>query len=207
MNLILLGAPGAGKGTQSSAITEKYGIPHISTGDILRQNVKDGTPIGKKAKEYMDKGALVPDEVVIELVRQRIAQPDCKKGYLLDGFPRSKAQAEALDKITKIDKVVNIDVDLKLLLDRLTGRRVCDACGETYHVTTMKSDKCSKCGKGKLIQRTDDNEEAVSKRLLVYTTQTAPLIEYYKAKGKLTSVNGSQPIEKVRQDVMAVLEP
>ena len=206
MNLIILGAPGAGKGTQSAAITEKYGIPHISTGDILRQNVKDGTPIGKKAKEYMDKGALVPDEIVIELVRQRIAKEDCKKGYLLDGFPRSKAQAEALDKITNIDKVVNIDIDLKLLLNRLTGRRVCDACGETYHVTTMKGDKCAKCGKGKLVQRSDDNEEAVGKRLSVYTAQTAPLIEYYKAKGKLTSVNGSQAIEKVRKDVMALLK-
>jgi len=206
MNLIILGAPGAGKGTQSAAITTKYGIPHISTGDILRQNVKDGTPIGKKAKEYMDKGALVPDEIVIELVRQRIAKEDCKKGYLLDGFPRSRAQAEALDKITKIDRVVNLDVDLKLLLDRLTGRRVCDACGETYHVSTMKGDRCTKCGKGKLIQRSDDNEAAVSKRLTVYTDQTAPLIEYYRAKGKLKTVNGSQAIEKVGKDVMAVLE-
>ena len=206
MNLILLGAPGAGKGSQSAAITEKYGIPHISTGDILRQNVKDGTPIGKKAKEYMDKGALVPDDVVIEIVRQRIAQPDCKKGYLLDGFPRTKEQAEALDKITKIDKVINLDVDLKLLLGRLTGRRVCDVCGEPYHVSTMKGDKCTKCGKGKLIQRSDDNEESVNKRLNVYAAQTAPLIAYYKAKGNLVTVNGSLSIEGTRAEIMKVLK-
>ena len=202
--MILLGAPGAGKGTQAAAIAEKYHIPHISTGDILRRNIRDGTPIGRKAKEYMDSGSLVPDEVVIEIVRLRINEPDCKKGFLLDGFPRSRGQAEALDKITAIDRVINIDVDPKLLLARLTGRRVCDTCGESYHITTAKSDRCVKCS-GKLIQRPDDNEETVSKRLAVYEKQTAPLIRYYEDKGLLVNVNGSRHIKQVTEEILAVL--
>jgi len=206
MNLILLGAPGAGKGTQAAAITTLYNIPHISTGDILRKNVREGTPIGIKAKEYMDGGALVPDEVVIEIVRQRISEPDCVNGYLLDGFPRTKDQAAALDKITKIGRVINIDIDLKLLLRRLTGRRVCDKCGETGHITTITGEICTKCNSGKWIQRLDDNEKTVSNRLSVYESQTAPLISYYSDKGVLVNVNGAQEIGMVREEVLAVLK-
>ena len=205
MNLILLGAPGAGKGSQAAALTAKYNIPHISTGDILRKNVKDGTPIGLTAKEYMDRGALVPDDVVIGIVRLRINEPDCVNGYLLDGFPRSSAQAEALDEITKIDRVINVGVDFGLLLKRLTGRRVCGECGETYHISTCSGDKCAKCGTGRLIQRPDDNEETVANRIAVYERQTAPLIQYYADKGILLNVNGSQSIERVREEIMAAL--
>ena len=205
MNLILLGAPGAGKGTQATRISEKYKLPHISTGDIFRKNIKEGTPVGLKAKAYIDKGELVPDEVTVEIVESRIKEPDCKNGYLLDGFPRNVKQAEALDKITKIDAVINIDVDLKLLSARLTGRRVCGKCGESYHITTMKGDKCGKCG-GELIHRADDSIETVNNRLSVYEKQTAPLIEYYGQKGLLKTVNGSKPINEVFESIGKVLE-
>ena len=196
MNLILLGAPGAGKGTQAVRIAAEKGIPHISTGDIFRKNIKEGTPLGIKAKSYIDRGQLVPDEVVVGIVEQRINQPDFKNGYLLDGFPRTIAQAEALDRLTNIDYVVNLEVDLDKLVDRITGRRVCEKCGESYHISTKKDDKCEKCD-GKLIQRADDTEETVKSRLNVYKNETAPLIDFYKNQGVLVNVDGMLPIDKV----------
>ena len=196
MNLILLGAPGAGKGTQAVRIAAEKGIPHISTGDIFRKNIKEGTPLGIKAKSYIDRGQLVPDEVVVGIVEQRINQPDCKNGYLLDGFPHTIAQAEALDRLTNIDYVVNLEVDLDKLVDRITGRRVCEKCGESYHISTKKDDKCEKCD-GKLIQRADDTEETVKSRLNVYKSETAPLIDFYKNQGVLVNVDGMLPIDKV----------
>ena len=205
MNLILLGAPGAGKGTQAVRIAEKYGIPHISTGDIFRKNIKEQTPIGVTAKSYIDKGQLVPDEVTVEIVRLRLLEDDAKNGYLLDGFPRTLAQAEALDKIANIDKVINIDVDLDALSDRLTGRRVCSKCGESYHVSTKKDEDCDKCG-GKLMHRDDDKPETVANRLKVYTASTAPLIDYYSKQGKLVSVNGMNKIEEVFDEITEALK-
>lgn len=197
MNIILLGAPGAGKGTQAVRLAEKYGIPHISTGDIFRSNIKEKTPIGMVAKSYIDKGQLVPDEVTIQIVRERLEKDDCKSGYLLDGFPRTVFQAEALDGFSEIDAVVDIDVPLHKLMRRLTGRRVCGKCGESYHIDYLGgSTKCGKCD-GELIQRADDNEETVGKRLEVYEKQTAPLIEHYKNKGKLIYVDGDGDIDAV----------
>lgn len=191
MNIILLGAPGAGKGTQASKISDGYALPHISTGDIFRENIKNQTPIGLLAKSYIDKGQLVPDEVTCKIVEGRINQADCAKGYMLDGFPRTIAQAEALDKIAKIDLVINIDVDFSLLLNRLCGRRVCKDCGESYHISKLNGEtKCLRCG-GELYQRKDDNPETVQSRLDVYKAQTAPLIEYYDAKGLLFNVEGN----------------
>lgn len=205
MNLILLGAPGAGKGTQAVRIAKKYGIPHISTGDIFRKNIKEQTPIGVTAKSYIDKGQLVPDEVTVEIVRLRLLEDDAKNGYLLDGFPRTLAQAEALDKIANIDTVINIDVDLDALSDRLTGRRVCSKCGESYHVSTKKDEDCDKCG-GKLMHRDDDKPETVANRLKVYTASTAPLIDYYSKQGKLVSVNGMNKIEEVFDEITEALK-
>ncbi|MCI9517754.1 MAG: adenylate kinase [Clostridia bacterium] len=204
MKLVLLGAPGAGKGTQAVRIAAHLNIPHISTGDIFRKNLKEATPVGLKAKAYIDKGQLVPDEVTCEIVELRIKEDDCKNGFLLDGFPRNIAQAEALDKMTKIDKVINLDVDLKALADRLTGRRVCEKCGESYHVSTKKDETCDKCG-GKLYQRADDTLETVNSRLTVYEQSTAPLIAYYKDKGVLVNVDGMQSIEAVFESVKKVL--
>ena len=192
MNIILLGAPGAGKGTQAAKIHERYGLPHISTGDIFRENIKNQTEIGLLAKSYIDKGQLVPDDVTCKIVEERISREDCKNGYMLDGFPRTIAQAEALDKITKIDLVININVDFSLLMDRLCGRRVCKECGEIYHVSTLNGEtKCSSCG-GELYQRKDDNPETVESRLDVYEKQTAPLIEYYKEKGLIFNVESKE---------------
>ena len=188
MNIILLGAPGAGKGTQASRISDAYKLPHISTGDIFRENIKNETPIGLLAKSYIDKGQLVPDEVTCKIVEERISRDDCKAGYMLDGFPRTIAQAEALDKITKIDLVINIDVDFSLVMDRLCGRRVCKDCGESYHISSLNgATKCSRCG-GELYQRKDDNPETVQSRLEVYSAQTEPLIAYYKERGVLFNV-------------------
>jgi adenylate kinase len=204
MKLVLLGAPGAGKGTQAVRIAAHLNIPHISTGDIFRKNLKEATPVGLKAKAYIDKGQLVPDEVTCEIVELRIKEDDCKNGFLLDGFPRNIAQAEALDKMTKIDKVINLDVDLKALADRLTGRRVCEKCGESYHISTKKDETCDKCG-GKLYQRADDTLETVNSRLTVYEQSTAPLIAYYKDKGVLVNVDGMQSIEAVFESVKKVL--
>ena len=197
MNIILLGAPGAGKGTQATKISDAYKLPHISTGDIFRENIKNQTPIGLEAKSYIDKGQLVPDEVTCRIVEDRLQKSDCKDGYMLDGFPRTIAQAEALDKITKIDLVINIDVDFSLLMERLCGRRVCKECGESYHVSKLNGEtKCSRCG-GELYQRKDDNPETVQSRLDVYNAQTAPLIEYYTKKGLLFNVGGNVSPEEV----------
>ena len=191
MNIILLGAPGAGKGTQATRISDRYGMPHISTGDIFRENIKNQTPIGLLAKSYTDKGQLVPDEVTCQIVEDRLAREDCKKGYLLDGFPRTIAQAEALDKFAKIDAVVNINIDFSLLMARLCGRRVCKECGESYHVSTLNGEtKCARCG-GELYQRKDDNPETVQSRGDVYQAQTAPLIEYYTEKGIILNFTGT----------------
>ena len=191
MNLILLGAPGAGKGTQATKISDRYGLVHISTGDIFRANIKNGTKIGLLAKSYIDKGELVPDEVTCDIVRDRLTWDDCKNGYLLDGFPRNTFQAEELDKFAKIDGVVNINIDFSLLMDRLCGRRVCKECGESYHISTLNGAlTCSRCG-GELYQRKDDNPETVKSRLDVYTAQTQPLIDYYTKKGIILNFTGT----------------
>lgn len=206
MNIILLGAPGAGKGTQAFKISDNYALPHISTGDIFRENIKNQTEIGLLAKSYIDKGQLVPDEVTCKIVEERISREDCKNGYMLDGFPRTIAQAEALDKITNIDLVINIEVDFSLLLDRLCGRRVCKNCGESYHVSRLngKTD-CARCG-GELYQRKDDNPETVQSRLDVYNAQTAPLIDYYEKKGLLFNVVGNTTPEDVYAEVSKKLD-
>ena len=197
MNLILLGAPGAGKGTQAVRIAEAYGIPHISTGDIFRKNIKEQTELGKLAKSYIDRGELVPDSVTIAIVADRLKAEDCKSGWLLDGFPRTVAQAEALDTFATVDCVINIDIDLQLLKRRLTGRRVCGDCGESYHVDMLDGRMtCAKC-KGALYQRDDDTEETVQSRLDVYVNQTSPLISYYEKKNLLKNVDGNDSIENV----------
>lgn len=197
MNIILLGPPGAGKGTQAKRLIDKYGIPQISTGDMLRAALKEGTPLGLEAKKFMDAGTLVPDTVVIGLVKERIQKPDCAKGYMLDGFPRNVSQAEALDQMLlelgqKIDHVVCIEVPSQELLGRLTGRRTCRACGAGFHVMfdpPKKEGVCDKCS-GELYQRDDDNEATVSSRLNVYDAQTKPLIDYYQKQAKLRGIDG-----------------
>ena len=207
MNVILLGAPGAGKGTQATRISDKFGMPHISTGDIFRANIKNQTEIGLLAKSYIDKGQLVPDEVTCKIVENRLAEEDCReKGYLLDGFPRTIAQAEALDKFAKIDAVVNIEIDFSLLMNRLCGRRVCKECGESYHISTLNgATKCSRCG-GELYQRKDDNPETVQNRLDVYTEQTKPLIDYYTKKGIILNFVGTDdPPEVLFGEIAAEL--
>ena len=207
MKLILLGAPGAGKGTQATKIADRYGIVHISTGDIFRANIKNGTEIGKLAKSYIDKGELVPDEVTCDIVKDRLTWADCTRGYLLDGFPRNLFQAQELDRFAEIDGVVNINIDHKLLLDRLCGRRVCRECGESYHVSTLGGKTvCARCG-GELYQRADDNPETVASRLAVYNEQTAPLIDYYEKRGILLNVTGTEaPAEVLFEDVKAALD-
>ncbi len=206
MNIVLLGAPGAGKGTQASLIAEQYQIPHISTGDIFRKNIKEQTPIGVVAKSYIDKGDLVPDDVTVEIVKNRLEEDDCKNGFILDGFPRNVYQAEALLKIAELDVVLDVDVPLEDLMARLTGRRVCSGCGESYHVSTLGGrNTCAKCGEN-LYQRADDNEQTVSERLEVYRENTQPLIDYYKSKKLLKSVNGAQDKEKVFDEVRSVLD-
>lgn len=188
MNIVLLGAPGAGKGTQATLIENKFNLVHVSTGDIFRANIKGGTPIGKLAKSYIDAGKLVPDEVTCEIVKGRLAEEDVKSGYMLDGFPRNLFQAAELDKFADIDLCVNIDVDVALLMDRICGRRMC-SCGASYHVSTLNgATTCAKCGKP-LYVRDDDNPQTVQKRLDTYFSETAPLIEYYKKQGKLFTVN------------------
>ncbi len=206
MNIILLGAPGAGKGTLASNIVSGYKLPHISTGDIFRENIKNQTPIGLLAKSYIDKGQLVPDEVTCKIVEDRIQKPDCKDGYMLDGFPRTIMQAEALDKITTVDLVINIEVDFALLMDRLCGRRVCKDCGETYHISRLDgATTCSRCG-GELYQRKDDNPETVQSRLDVYNAQTSPLVAYYKERGLLFNVVSDSTPEAVYAKVSKKLD-
>ncbi len=214
MNLILLGGPGAGKGTQAKKLIDKYGIPQISTGDILRAAVKEGTEMGRKAKEYMDAGKLVPDAVVIGIIKDRLAQPDCKKGFILDGFPRTVPQAEALDKVlaglgSKIDHVVSIDVDEEALVIRLTGRRTCKnaACGQMFHIkfTPPKKERvCDKCG-GELYQRDDDNETTVRSRLATYNQATKPLIDYYTKEGLVRPITGVGSIEDIFNKIVTIL--
>ncbi len=203
LSLVFLGAPGAGKGTQATKICEKYNIPHISTGDILRANIKAGTPLGLQAKAIIDKGQLVPDEVVIGLMKDRLAQEDCQKGYLLDGFPRTIEQAKALDTFENVSMAINIAVNEDEVVERIAGRRMC-TCGESYHISTYKADTCAKCG-AKLYQRDDDKPETVKARLEVYNKQTAPLIEYYGNKNILYTVDGSQDINDVYASIVKVI--
>jgi adenylate kinase len=212
MRLVLLGAPGAGKGTQAKKLIDKYSIPQISTGDILRQAVAEGTPLGKEAKSYMDKGELVPDKVVLGLVEERLKQDDCKKGYILDGFPRNTAQAEALDVILgdigmPLTAAISVDVPKEDLMKRLIGRRTCRNCGQMYNVhfsPPKKEGACDKCG-GELYQRDDDKEETIRRRLDVYEAQTAPLIDYYGKKGILHAVQGTGSIDDIFGRMCAVL--
>lgn len=205
MKIVLLGAPGAGKGTQAVRLAERYKVPHISTGDIFRKNIKERTPIGVEAKSYIDKGQLVPDEVTIRIVKDRLQEKDCENGYLLDGFPRNVFQAKALDDFSEVDKVVNIDVPLHKLMRRITGRRVCGKCGESYHIDYLDGKtECGKCG-GNLTQRADDNEETVKSRLDVYVGQTAPLIEYYKERGVLVDVDGDGTMDEVFETIVRKL--
>ncbi|MFI3210123.1 MAG: adenylate kinase [Peptostreptococcaceae bacterium] len=212
MRIILLGPPGAGKGTQAAGIVEKYDIPHISTGDIFRKNIKEKTDLGKKAKEYIDQGLLVPDELTVGLVTDRISEKDCEKGFMLDGFPRNVSQATHLDAfLTKtnitLDKVVNIEVDKNILVERAVGRRICKSCGATYHIDFNPSkvdEKCDVCPSD-LYQRADDTEETVSKRIQVYLDETRPLVDYYSNQGIIANINGQQSIDVVLKDVVTAL--
>ncbi|KXB69699.1 MULTISPECIES: adenylate kinase [Peptoniphilus] len=213
MKLVILGPPGAGKGTQAEYIVERYNIPHISTGDIFRENIKNNTELGKEAKSYMDKGLLVPDDLVIALVEDRLNKDDAKEGFLLDGFPRTVAQAVSLDSILdknddKLTKVINISVDPEILIERAVGRRVCKTCGMTYHVKFNPPKEEGVCDKDgtKLIQRDDDTEETVKTRISVYFDQTAPLIDYYRAQNLLIDIDGAKDIDKVFNDIVIGLE-
>lgn len=212
MKIIMLGGPGAGKGTQAKKIAEKYSIPHISTGDIFRANIKNGTELGRKAKEYMDQGLLVPDELTVDLVIDRVSQDDAKDGYVLDGFPRTIPQAEALDKALKgrgekIDRAIDVEVPDQVIIDRMSGRRACVACGGTYHIKynpTEKEGICDACG-GVLVLRDDDKPETVKKRLDVYHEQTQPLIDYYTGQGLLVEVDGTQDVGDVFTAITKIL--
>ncbi|MBC7085755.1 MAG: adenylate kinase [Methanomethylovorans sp.] len=212
MNIVLFGPPGAGKGTQAKELAKHYNIPHISTGDILRANVREGTTLGMKAKEYMDKGELVPDEVLIGIIRDRLQMPDCNNGYILDGYPRTLPQAEALETILEeigklLDVVLNIEVPDAELIGRLSGRRMC-SCGESYHLMfnhPLKEGTCDACG-GKLYQRDDDREEVVRQRLEVYAAKTKPLIDYYDKKGLLVNIDGTGAVEDVFRQICNVLD-
>ena len=205
MKIILLGAPGSGKGTQASFITEKYNLPHISTGEIFREHIKNQTPLGVKVKEVMDSGNLCPDDLTIEIVKDRLSKEDCKGGYMLDGFPRNLTQAKALDEFLAPDLVINIDVDVKKIEHRIVGRRSCPKCKGSFHIDFIgNTDICPDCG-AKLVVRKDDNAETVKERLNVYQNQTAPLIEYYKAQNKLVTVNGNQEIDDVFSEIVKVL--
>ena len=212
MKIIMLGAPGAGKGTQAKMIAEKCGIPHISTGDIFRANIKNGTELGMKAKSYMDQGQLVPDDVTIGMLLDRISQEDCAEGYVLDGFPRTIPQAESLTKALEercesMDYAINVDVPDQAIVTRMAGRRACLACGATYHIVynaPKKENVCDVCGEG-LVLRDDDKPETVQKRLTVYHDQTKPLIDYYGKAGILVTVDGTQDLNKVFEDIVSVL--
>lgn len=212
MKIILLGAPGAGKGTQAKKIAERFNIPHISTGDIFRDNIKRQTPLGKKAEEYMKNGLLVPDELVLELIINRLNEPDCKDGYVLDGFPRTIPQAEALDEALNkkddgIQYAIEVNVPDEVIIRRMAGRRACLNCGRTYHIETLRPKKegiCDYC-ETKLVLRDDDKPETVKKRLMVYHEQTQPLLDYYKKKGILYSVDGTKSIDDIYNDIIDVL--
>lgn len=206
MNVIFLGPPGAGKGTQAQIVCQKLGIPQISTGDMLRSAIAAKTETGLKAKQYMDNGQLVPDEVVIAIVRERLAQPDCAKGYILDGFPRTVEQAEALAGFAKIDVAINLDVPDEVLVKRLSGRRVCPLCGAPYHVDRLNGEKVCKVDATPLIQREDDKAETVLNRLQVYHQKTAPLIAYYDGKGMLKNISGHLTLEEISQEILTILE-
>lgn len=208
MKLILLGAPGAGKGTQATRLADAYHIPHISTGDIFRANLKEETPLGLKAKEYMDQGLLVPDELTVDLVMDRLQAADCENGYILDGFPRTLVQAAALDAKVEIDAAVNVEVPDEQIVKRMAGRRVCPKCGEPYHTEykiPQKEGICDRCGASLMIRK-DDEAETVKKRLTVYHEQTAPLIGHYQTAGKLITVDGTKAVETVTEDIIKALE-
>ena len=205
MKLILLGAPGCGKGTQAAYISEKYCLPHISTGDLFRENINNQTAIGLKVMAVMETGNLCPDDLTIAMVKERLKEKDCENGYLLDGFPRNVAQAEALDEISTPDKVINIDVDLAKIEHRITGRRSCSKCKSSFHVDFIGDVKvCPDCG-GELLTRKDDNPETVKERLAVYASQTIPLVEYYTNSGKLINVDGNRAIDEVFAEIAKVL--
>lgn len=212
MKIIMLGAPGAGKGTQAKMIADRYGLPHVSTGDIFRANIKNGTELGMEAKKYMDQGLLVPDELTVKILLDRVAQDDCSNGYVLDGFPRTIPQAQVLDKALaelgdKIDYAINVDVPDENIINRMSGRRACVACGETYHIVhvpTKVEGICDRCGK-ELILRDDDKPETVKNRLSVYHEQTQPLIDFYTAKGVLKSVDGTVDRQDVFTSITAIL--
>jgi len=213
MRLVLLGAPGAGKGTQAVRLSKELNIPHISTGDIFRYNIKNETPLGKQAKSYMDRGELVPDDVTVNIVKDRLQKDDCRNGFILDGFPRTIPQAESLDKIldemgVSIDCALNIEVKDGVIIKRLSGRRICPECGKVYHLVTDPPKVDGKCDldSAKLIQRDDDKEETIRNRLATYHAQSEPLIEYYSRQGKLANVEGSYSIERTTEDVDRVLE-
>jgi len=208
MKIVLLGPPGAGKGTQAKGIVERYGIPQISTGDLFRAAISGGTELGLKAKAFMDEGKLVPDDVVVGMVEERLAKPDCAGGYVLDGFPRTVVQAEKLAGFAELDAVVNLVVDFQLLVSRLTGRRSCPGCGAVFHVQNNPSKdegKCDNCG-GELYQRDDDTEATVSKRLDTYMAQTEPLIAFYRGKGLIRDIDGSGSIVNIQQSIFSVLD-
>lgn len=212
MRLVLLGPPGVGKGTQASSIVKKYDVPHISTGDIFRANIKEGTKLGLEAKSYMDKGLLVPDELVVSIVKDRLTHDDCKDGFLLDGFPRTIEQADALDEELasmglSLDKVINLSADKNILLERVVGRRICKTCGATYHIkfNPPKVEGVCDLDQGELYQREDDTEETVSTRIEVYGKETQPLIDYYKNKNLLVDIDGTAPIEKIFETIVESL--
>lgn len=206
MNIIFLGPPGAGKGTQAQIVCQKLGIPQISTGDMLRAAIAAKTETGLKAKEYMDAGQLVPDDVVIAIVRERLAMDDCKNGYILDGFPRTVEQARALAEFAKIDAAINLDVDDNILVERLGGRRVCQLCGAPYHVNRLNGELTCKADGTALIQRDDDKPETVLNRLNVYHQKTAPLIDHYSAEGLLKNVGGNLSLEEISAEILSILE-
>lgn len=209
MRLVLLGPPGAGKGTQASAIVNEYKIPHISTGDMFRENINNNTDLGKEAKKYMDQGNLVPDELVVSMVADRIKKDDCKDGFLLDGFPRTLVQGEELDKVLsslglKLDRVINLDLDESVVVERIIGRRICPECGATYHVKfnpPKEENICDKCS-SKLLQREDDTKEVVEQRYRVYEEQTEPLIDYYNKQNLIMNIDGSKDIDEISKDII-----